>query len=84
MRLAARTGSLKVLEAAMQALGCIGIARPPLLLAPDAQAAVRSALQPAAPMQLKIRVLHNFAELLKARPASVAMPSDTLLFAKAK
>lgn len=53
-------------ESALQALGCLGIARPATLLSRDTQAAMQSALRPSAPPQLKIRALHNLAELLKA------------------
>ncbi len=52
---------------ALQALGCLGIARPGALLAPSARAALRAALQAGAPAAVKTRALANLAELLKAR-----------------
>jgi hypothetical protein len=54
---------------ALQALGCLGIARPGALLAPAARAALRAALQAGAPAAVKTRALANLAELLKARRA---------------
>ena len=65
-------GELKVREAALQAIGCVGIARPPLLLAPGAQAAMSAALSRAAPTPLKIRALHCLAELLKVTSPCMA------------
>jgi hypothetical protein len=59
------SGSDKVREAALQALGCFGCARPASLLEPKAQSALRAALQPAAPRPLKLRALATLADLLK-------------------
>lgn len=56
---------LKVRESALQALGCLGIARPDTLLASEAQAIMKAALQPSAPTILKTRALNNLTELLK-------------------
>ena len=64
-------GSLRTKEAALQALGCLGIARPSALLATGAQGAMREALQRSAPALLKMRGLHNLAELLKAGQSSL-------------
>ena len=57
---------LRTKEAALQALGCLGIARPRALLLPEAQAAMSEALQRSSPALLKMRGLHSLAELLKA------------------
>ena len=64
-------GALRTKEAALQALGCLGIARPSALLATGAQDAMREALQCSAPALLKMRGLHNLAELLKAGQSSL-------------
>ncbi|CAK0782901.1 hypothetical protein CVIRNUC_006096 [Coccomyxa viridis] len=58
-------GALKTREAALQALGCLGIARPGCLLSPETQAAMSEALQRSSPALLKMRGLHNLTELLK-------------------
>ena len=58
-------GDLKVRESALQALGCLGIARPATLLAAEAQAIMKAALHPSAPTILKTRALNNLTELLK-------------------
>ena len=60
-------GALKTREAALQALGCLGIARPGCLLSPETQAAMSEALQRSSPALLKMRSLHNLTELLKVR-----------------
>ncbi len=66
LKVCAAAGALRTREAALQALGCLGIARPSALLAAGAQGAMRDALQRSAPALLKMRGLHNLAELLKA------------------
>ena len=71
-------GALRTKEAALQALGCLGIARPSALLATGAQGAMREALQRSAPALLKMRGLHNLAELLKAR--RYPLPGFCLLY----
>ncbi|CAL8470720.1 g10262 [Coccomyxa elongata] len=65
-------GDLKVRESALQALGCLGIARPSTLLAAEAQSVMKSALQPSAPTILKTRALTNLTELLKAEEERLA------------
>lgn len=57
----------RVQELALQALGCLGIARPARLLAPPARAALAAALQRSAPAAFKTRALANLSEMLKAR-----------------
>ena len=47
-------------------MGCLGIARPQALLSREAQAAMAEALRRSSPALLKMRGLHNLAELLKA------------------
>ena len=59
-------GALRTKEAALQALGCLGIARPQALLSREAQAAMAEALRHSSSALLKMRGLHNLAELLKA------------------
>ena len=58
-------GALKTKEAALQALGCLGIARPKVLLLKEAQAVTAEALRRSSPALLKMRGLHNLNELLK-------------------
>ncbi|KAK9845361.1 hypothetical protein WJX81_004388 [Elliptochloris bilobata] len=57
---------VRVQELALQALGCLGIARPAALRAPGARAALTAALKRSAPAPWKTRALANLAELLKA------------------
>ncbi len=69
-------GDLKVRESALQALGCLGIARPSTLLAAEAQSVMKSALQPSAPTILKTRALTNLTELLKVHALPVQLLMD--------
>lgn len=57
--------SLKVKEKALEGLGFLFVAQPAALLEPAANAAMQQALQPCAPMPLKLKVLSNLLELLK-------------------
>ena len=58
-------GSLKVKEKALEGLGLLFVAHPAALLEPAAIAAMQQALQPSAPVSLKLKVLSNLLELLK-------------------
>ena len=57
--------SLKVKEKALEGLGLLFVAHPAALLEPAANAAMQQALQPCAPIPLKLKVLGNLLELLK-------------------
>lgn len=57
--------SLKVKEKALEGLGLVFVAHPAALLEPAANAAMQQALQPCAPVPLKLKVLSNLLELLK-------------------
>ena len=56
---------LKVKEKALEGLGLLFVAHPAALLEPAANAAMQQALQPCAPLPLKLKVLSNLLELLK-------------------
>lgn len=56
---------LKVKEKALEGLGLLFVAHPAALLQPAAIAAMQQALQPTAPIPLKLKVLSNLLELLK-------------------
>ena len=58
-------GSLKVKEKALEGLGLLFVAHPAALLQPAAIEAMQHALQPSAPIALKLKVLSNLLELLK-------------------
>lgn len=58
-------GSLKVKEKALEGLGLLFVAHPAALLESAAVAAMQQALQPCAPIPLKLKVLSNLLELLK-------------------
>ena len=77
--------SLKVKEKALEGLGFLFVAQPAALLEPAANAAMQQALQPCAPMPLKLKVLSNLLELLKVKnlPKCVRTgPVSSYLFAK--
>lgn len=57
--------SLKVKEKALEGLGLVFVAHPAALLEPAANAVMQQALQPCAPVPLKLKVLSNLLELLK-------------------
>ena len=59
--------SLKVKEKALEGLGLLFVAHPAGLLEPAASAAMQQALQPCAPIPLKLKVLSNLLELLKVK-----------------
>ncbi|KAL3141175.1 hypothetical protein ABBQ38_003518 [Trebouxia sp. C0009 RCD-2024] len=59
-------GSLRVKEKALEGLGLLFVAHPAALLEPAAVAAMQQALQPSAPIPLKLKVLSNLLELLKS------------------
>ena len=59
------SGSLKVKEKALEGLGLLFVAHPAALLEPAAIEAMQEALQPSAPIVLKLKVLSNLLELLK-------------------
>ena len=52
-------------EKALEGLGLLFVAHPVALLQPAAIAAMQQALQPSAPVALKLKVLTNLLELLK-------------------
>lgn len=52
-------------EKALEGLGLLFVAHPAALLQPAAIAAMQQALQPSAPIALKLKVLSNLLELLK-------------------
>lgn len=58
-------GAMKLKDNALQAMGLIFIAQPTLMVKPEADGLVSSAISTEAPARLKIRCLGNLCELLK-------------------
>ena len=63
-------------DAALQALGCLGIARPRALLCERARAAMRATLDLHAPSPLKVRAVTTLADMLKVCPAQCSPHHD--------